>query len=109
MDSRSRFAELDPSLQISFFHRLRTVRWIYLIDAVQETVGTMQNPAPKAKKRGFLEFWTILWVDTQKAVVEALSPTTSRAFNLDRILDVTSAEHTSFVREIRSRIGIRDV
>jgi len=76
------------------------------VSNVHNRLGEAEKSHQKARRLGFHEFWTILRVDVADDVVSAESPTTSRVFNLDRILDPTSAEHGEFVQELTSRIGL---
>lgn len=73
---------------------------------IHNRLGEAEKSHQKAKERGFFEFWTILRVDVDCSRAKTESPTTSRFFHLDRLLDVSSEESTHFRELLASHIGI---
>ena len=76
---------------------------------IHHRLGEAEKSHQKAKRLGFCEFWTLVRVDVSAAVVRAESPTTTRVFNLDRILDAGSEDHRILVQEFASRVGLGDL
>lgn len=74
---------------------------------VHNRLGEAEKSHLKAKNLGCTDLWTILRVDVVDAAAQRGSPTTTRFFNLDRILNHRTREFRDFREEFCSRIGIR--
>ncbi len=74
---------------------------------IHNRVGEAEKSHRKARNRGFFEFWTIIRVNVDPAVIQRESPTTSHFFHLDRIKDPSTKEYTEFRDRLGSLMGIR--
>lgn len=74
---------------------------------IHNRLGEAEKSHQKAKKRGFFEFWTIIRVDVDQTLAKQESPTTSRLFHLDRLLDSRTKDYKMFRDMLGSIIGIR--
>jgi hypothetical protein len=77
------------------------------VSNIHNRVGEAEKSHRKAKNLGFLEFWTIIRVAVDPAVIQRESPTTSHFFHLDRIKDPATQEYKEFRDRIGSLMGIR--
>lgn len=74
---------------------------------VHNRIGEAEKSHQKARKQGFLEFWTILRSSVSEERARQESPTTSHFFYLDKILDASSDEAIRFRARLSSLLGIR--
>ena len=74
---------------------------------IHNRLGEAEKSHQKARNRGFFEFWTIVRVDIDDIAAKRESPTTSRFFHLDRIIDKMSQDHRTFCELLGSLLGIR--
>ncbi len=77
------------------------------ISNVHNRLGEAEKSHQKAKNRGYFEFWTILRVDVEQAIMRRESPTTTHFFHLDKIDVPASREHQEFREILGSVLGIR--
>lgn len=71
-------------------------------------LGEAEKSHQSARQRGFLEFWTIVNVDPlDPATAREKSPTTTRFFQLRRILSPDTTEHDDFHDRLVSIVGIK--
>lgn len=77
------------------------------VSNVHNRIGEAEKSHQKARKLGFLEFWTILRsrVDDSRARQE--SPTTSHFFHLDQIAKTGTVEAKKFRAHLTSLLGIK--
>lgn len=73
---------------------------------VHNRLGEAEKSHLKAKNLGCTDLWTILRVDVDDAAAQRGSPTTTRFFNLDRILNRRTRDFRDFREEFCSRIGL---
>ncbi len=100
----------DPDVEIS--DDLRVMLSIEIkggADAsnIHNRLGEAEKSHQKAKKRRCFEFWTIHRVGIGQEAARRDSPTTSRFFHLDKLLEPFSPEHQRFCDHLASIIGIR--
>jgi hypothetical protein len=74
---------------------------------IHNRIGEAEKSHQKAKNRGYLEFLTILSVETNYQKLKEESPTTNHFFRLDQILDFNTEEHHQFKDIITSALSIR--
>lgn len=77
------------------------------VSNVHNRLGEAEKSHQKARNMGYFEFWTITRVDVPSDIARRESPTTSRFFHLDRIIDRHFAEHKEFREVLGSLLGIR--
>lgn len=77
------------------------------ISNIHNRIGEAEKSHQKAKKRGFFEFMTIVSVDMSYETLAEESPTTSHFYNLDKISEDSSVEHSAFSENLGSIIGIK--
>ncbi|MHC1728304.1 MAG: XcyI family restriction endonuclease [Syntrophobacteraceae bacterium] len=104
----------DPDVQIT--EQLQTmVRPLVSIEIkggrdasnIHNRVGEAEKSHRKARNRGFFEFWTMIRVNVDPAIIQRESPTTSHFFHLDRIRDPSTKEYKEFRDRLGSLMGIR--
>jgi len=74
---------------------------------IHNRLGEAEKSHLRAKTRGFSEFWTLLRVELDEPAARSATPTTTRFFNLSRLLGVRTREHREFVEALAGIIGIR--
>ena len=74
---------------------------------VHNRLGEAEKSHLKAKKLGCTELWTILRVSVDDDVAQRGSPTTTRFFNLERILNKRTLDYRDFRDSLCLRLGIR--
>ena len=74
---------------------------------VHNRLGEAEKSHLKAKKFGCTELWTILRVSIDDDVARRGSPTTTRFFNLERILNKRTSDYRDFRDSLCLRLGIR--
>lgn len=77
------------------------------VSNIHNRLGEAEKSHQKAKARGFFEFWTILRAKVSEDAARRESPTTSRFFRLDAILQPDSKEHAAFSDLLKAVLGIR--
>jgi hypothetical protein len=73
---------------------------------IHNRIGEAEKSHQKAKSKGFYEFWTIIRVDMDLQQAHRESPTTSRFFHLDHLLDENSKERLEFKELLSSLLSI---
>ncbi len=74
---------------------------------VHNRLGEAEKSHQKARAQGFFQFWTIARVDVEVETVRRESPTTTHFFNLARILDRETSDHSRFRDLLCSVVGVR--
>jgi hypothetical protein len=74
---------------------------------IHNRLGEAEKSHLKAKRLGCTDLWTIIRVDLPDEAAEAGSPTTTRFFNLDRIIDQGTPDFAAFRDSLGLRLGIR--
>lgn len=104
----------DPDVLVTEKHG-ETVRSILSIEVkggsdasnIHNRLGEAEKSHLKARRLGCTDLWTIIRVALPESSARAGSPTTTRFFNLDRILDVRARESQEFREALGLRLGIR--
>ncbi len=73
---------------------------------IHNRIGEAEKSHQKAKGKEFTDFWTIIRVDMPYEDLKRESPTTTKFFNLDKILDEENDEYQEFSRRLRSALKI---
>jgi hypothetical protein len=73
---------------------------------IHNRLGEAEKSHLKAKRRGCTDLWTLTKVDVSREVAERASPTTTRFFNLTRILDRSTADCREFREALCLRLGV---
>lgn len=73
---------------------------------IHNRLGEAEKSHLKAKRRGCTDLWTLTKVDVSREVAERASPTTTRFFNLTRILDRSTADFRDFREALCLRLGV---
>lgn len=73
---------------------------------IHNRLGEAEKSHLKAKRRGCTDLWTLTKVDVSREVAERASPTTTRFFNLTRILDQSTSEFREFREALCLRLGV---
>ncbi|HPE57901.1 MAG TPA: XcyI family restriction endonuclease [Bacteroidales bacterium] len=76
------------------------------ISNIHNRIGEAEKSHQKAKKRGHIEFMTILNVEIDYKSLRDESPTTSHFFNLDKLWDNNSSEFSRFKDILSSVMSI---
>ena len=79
------------------------------VSNIHNRIGEAEKSHQKAKKRGYVECWTMVGVaklDVDK--VKRESPTTDSFFLIDAVCNPKSEQYKDFREAIRSLVGIRD-
>ena len=76
------------------------------VSNVHNRIGEAEKSHQKARNKGFIEFWTIIRANVNEADARKESPTTTRFFDLGRILDRQSDGFGQFRSELAARLGI---
>lgn len=77
------------------------------ISNIHNRLGEAEKSHQKARNRGFNEFWTIIAVDIAEDKIKKESPTTTRFFNLDQIINPTHPKHHEFIEHLSSLLSIQ--
>jgi hypothetical protein len=75
---------------------------------VHNRLGEAEKSHLKAKRLGCTDLWTITKVRVAEETARDRTPTTTRFFLLDDILEPQSAQNKKFVMELLARIGLPD-
>jgi hypothetical protein len=74
---------------------------------IHNRIGEAEKSHISAKKRGFVECWTVVNVDRiNMAKAHRASPSTNRIYRLSDIVSATGAEYTDFRNRVITLIGI---
>lgn len=74
---------------------------------IHNRIGEAEKSHQKAKKDGYVEFWTVVNVDrVDMEMVRKESPTTNRFYRISELLNQTSAAYKDFSLQILSVVGI---
>ena len=74
---------------------------------IHNRIGEAEKSHQKAKGKNFFEFWTMIRVDLDYADAKRESPTTTRFFNIDHILDPHHGEYQLFRDLLSSLLSIQ--
>jgi hypothetical protein len=74
---------------------------------VHNRIGEAEKSHQKAKNLGFAEFWTLLRVPVDEATAGRGSPTTTRFFQLEQVVDRSTNQSRAFRELLSSHLGIR--
>ncbi|MBI5190266.1 MAG: XcyI family restriction endonuclease [Nitrospirae bacterium] len=77
------------------------------ISNIHNRLGEAEKSHQKARNKGFHEFWTILAVDVDKEKAHKESPTTTRFFHIEHIVDTTHPQYHEFSDHLSSLLGIQ--
>lgn len=76
---------------------------------IHNRLGEAEKSHQKASAQGFRHLWTLLNVASlDPSVAQRESPTTTRFYLIDRILDPTTPEYADFRAVLISELGLRD-
>ncbi len=73
---------------------------------VYNRLGEAEKSHSKARQAGFFEFWTLVRAEFDLEKARVATPTTSRFFRLDRIVDPATAEHGAFRDHLCAILGV---
>jgi XcyI restriction endonuclease len=104
----------DPDVKVTEIHGT-TTRLILSIEIkggtdvsnIHNRLGEAEKSHLKAKAQGCSELWTIIRVDLPTEAARPRSPTTTRFFNLNQLLNRTSRQYTEFHDALAMHLGIR--
>lgn len=73
---------------------------------IHNRIGEAEKSHQKAKKDGFNELWTIIRVEANIETLKVESPSTTKFYNLDCLLDLESSDYQSFKKKLYSSLSI---
>lgn len=74
---------------------------------VHNRLGEAEKSHLKAKNLGYPQFWTVLKIDVDLPRAKSESPTTTRFFNMDKIIDAGTEEGRDFRDLVGVLLGIK--
>lgn len=74
---------------------------------IHNRLGEAEKSHIKAKQKGFYDFWTITRVDIHETIAREETPTTTKIFNLERLLDDSSEEYVRFREILQSVLSLK--
>ena len=77
------------------------------VSNIHNRIGEAEKSHQKARKHGFVEFWTMVGVSRLNMdVARSESPTTDKFYRIQKILDSKSEDFIDFRENLMSRVGI---
>ena len=77
------------------------------VSNIHNRIGEAEKSHQKSKHQGFTQFWTMVNVEPlDPNVAGSESPTTTKFFTIDRVVDEESSEHQEFRELLASELGL---
>jgi hypothetical protein len=79
------------------------------VSNIHNRIGEAEKSHQKARKQGFVEFWTMVGVShLNMDVARRESPTTDKFYRIQKILNPESEDFVDFRENLMSRVGIAE-